>query len=160
MIRKKIFWKNGSGKRDIVINDCPENVEYYSYLKKQADAGCKQITFLFSMMIGIIEICANNQTWNLFDIEMMERDDDFKQELDFYLSHLSINRGYYYELIKLLTNYCEESAAEIKVIRFTNKISDSKFEEGYVQINGIIGVSENQTCIENEIRRYVEEIMN
>ena len=111
------------------------------------------------MMVDMISLVAQNLDCSISKIDMMEEDEELKEELQEMIEKTNLNRGAYTALIGRLKELVEESSLEIKRMYIETKLNDI-YEDFFIQINGLCGVSKLDTEVENKVTKYIEEYMN
>ena len=159
-IKRKLFWKNAQNYKNVCVKTWDESdLDYYAFIKSIADEGFHQVAVNAEMMVGLISLIAQNSNWFISKIEMMEDDEELNAELQTLIQRTKSNRGAYITLIDTLTELVEESSLEIKRIYIETKLSYD-YEDMFIQINGLCGVTKIETEVEQKVTNYIEEYMN
>ena len=159
-IKRKLFWKNAQNYKNVCVKTWDESdLDYYAFIKSIADEGFHQVAVNAEMMVGLISLIAQNSNWFISKIEMMEDDEELNAELQTLIQRTKSNRGDYIKLIDTLTELVEESSLEIKRIYIETKLSYD-YEDMFIQINGLCGVTKIETEVEQKVTNYIEEYMN
>lgn len=159
-IKQKLFWKSVQDYKNICAIPWEESeLDYYAFIKKFVDEGFHQVAVNAEMMVGLISLVAQNSNWSISQIDMMEDDEELDEELQTLIKKTQSNRGTYITLINTLNHLVEESSLEIKRIYIVSKLNDM-YEDMFIQINGLCGVSDIGTEVERKVTTYIEEYMN
>lgn len=160
MIKKKLFWKNENERKKVYFISWNEDeYDYYSFIKKQLDNGYHQIVVDSAMMLDFISFYAAEVGWDLYRIEMMEDDGDLDDELSTIIKKLKSNRGNYALLIEKMREVVEDECIEIRRIYWDYEHS-GEYIKIFLQVNGIMGISEDDSDTTKIITSYVEEKLN
>lgn len=159
-IKRKLFWRSTHNHKSVYVKTWNEvDLDYYAFIKSIANEGFHQIAVNAEMMVGLVSLIAENSNWSISNIDMMEEDDELNEELQALIKRTKSNRGTYITLIDTLKELVEESSLEIKRIYIEAKFNDV-YEDLFVQINGLCGVSGIDTEVEQKVASYIEEYMN
>ena len=109
-------------------------------------------------MLAYIEDIAPMSNIQIEKIEMMEEDDELTQKIDDLVSRCVTNRGTIVELIKTLRYLDEESSVDIKRI-YLREEQEGNTILGYIQVNGIIGISAPNSRMMDALLRCVKECL-
>ena len=159
-IKQKLFWKSIQDYKNICAISWDESeLDYYAFIKNIVDEGFHQVAVNAEMMVGLISLIAQNSNWSISQIDMMEDDEELDEELQTLIKRTQSNRGTYITLINTLNHLVEESSLEIKRIYIESKLNDV-YEDMFIQINALCGVSDIGTELERKVITYIEEYMN
>ena len=151
--KRKFFWKSIDNYKKVYVKTWNDsNIDYYAFIKSIVDEGFHQIAVNSEMMVDVISLVAQNLDCSISKIDMMEEDEELNEELKEIIEKTHLNRGAYTALIGRLKELVEESSLEIKL----NDI----YEDFFIQINGLCGVSKLDTEVEKKVIKYIEEYMN
>lgn len=156
--KEKLFWKIEEDVKKVFFADYDDNQEYYSFIKKMKEEKCHQITITSDIMLSYIEEIASINDISIEMIEMMEEDDELTQEIEVLVAKCKNNRGAIIELIKKLKHLDEESSVEIKRI-YLRETNVEKNVLGYIQVNGIVGISGKNSRIIDALLHCVKEYL-
>lgn len=158
--KRKFFWKSIDNYKKVYVKTWNDsNIDYYAFIKSIVDEGFHQIAVNSEMMVDVISLVAQNLDCSISKIEMMEEDEELKEELQEMIEKTNLNRGAYTALIGRLKELVEESSLEIKRMYIETKLNNI-YEDFFIQINGLCGVSKLDTKVENKVTNYIEEYMN
>ncbi len=154
--KAKLFWKANNNSKEIFCIPYNDNVEYYTFLKKQHDSGFRQIIITSEIMVKLIEYFVLESKLNIYDIVFFEVDKDLIDEIDNLLIKIENDRKLFWELIDKLNFLSEKSSIDIQRIYFKGRSTDGSAINFYLQSNGIIGINKNNYfTISNEISRLI-----
>ena len=156
--KEKLFWKIEEDTKKVFFTEYDDNQEYYSFIRKMIEDKCHQITITSDVMLSYIEEIALISDISIEKIEMMEEDDELTQEIEELVKRCVNNRGAIIELIKKLKHLDEESSVEIKRIYLRETNVENNIL-GYVQVNGIVGISAKNSRIIDALLRCVKEYL-
>ncbi len=159
-IKKKIFWNNIENEKIIhTIRWDETEMEYYAFIKSNIDEGYHQVVVNSEMMLGLVSLCAKKSNWSIVQIEMMEEDEEMKQELASLIDDTRDNKGAYLSLLEILKTLLEDDSIDIKRIYIQAKY-EKQYENFFIQVNGLIGESSDNADCEKEVLNYIREYMN
>lgn len=156
--KKKMFWKTESDVKKIFFVDYDDKQEYYSFIRKMIAEKCHQIAITSDIMLSYIEDIASMGNIQIEKIEMMEEDGELTQKIDYLVSRCENNRGTIVELVKILKHLDEDSSVEIKRI-YLRENQEGNTILGYIQVNGIVGISTSNSHMINALLRCVERCL-
>lgn len=154
--KEKLFWKIEDKEKKVFLIEYDETQEYYSFIRKMVEDKCHQITITSDIMLSYIEEIALLSDISIEKIEMMEDDNELIQEVEELVKRCEKNRGAIVELIKKLKHLDEDSSIEIKRI-YLREVSGENKILGYVQVNGIVGITAGNSSIIDALLRCVKE---
>lgn len=156
--KEKLFWKNESNKKHFFFVEYDEQRDYYSFIKEMIEGQCHQIAITSDIMLEYIESIASISNIYIEKIEMMEEDDELIQKIDDLVSRCVTNRGTIVELVKILRYLDEESSVDIKRI-YLREEQEGNIILGYIQVNGIIGISAPNSQMMDALLLCVKECL-
>ena len=139
-IKEKLFWHARDTSKDVVCVFWDEKEEYYSFVKRELDSGCHQISITSEIMLKIISTFLQSGPWIIDKIEMMEDDDDLSFSLDKLIESCRRNPRIILSLIEYLRSIIEDSSIEIKRIYLSERDEKGTLKSVFIQVNGIIGI--------------------
>ncbi len=159
MTKAKLFWKIGDQAKEIIAIPYSDDTEYYTFVKENHDAGYRQVIITSETMIHLIQKIIIDQ-FCVFEIQMTESDDELNAEIDNSLDRVGRNPACLSELMSLLGFLAEKSSIEIQRLRFKGRTKDGIAVMGFIQSNGLLGVSkevfeEAAETIGREVKRCV-----
>lgn len=157
----KLFWKVKDSNKDIEIVKWEEQTkDYYTFIKEQIANDHHQISITAELMLGYISKIATNETINISKIELMEDDSDENDELNEMVDLCRKNRGVLVNILNKLRYLEDESSIEIKRVYFTEEIDNKKYESFYIQVNGVLGSTNNKIVAISKLIEYMKETLN
>lgn len=134
MITYKILRKVQTNNISI-ININMQN--YYSELKTILQKGYKQVVLPSKVLLSILSDLFISKGVRIIEIEFMEVDEPYTNEIDKMISDISFNREKYIYLERELNSLIEEDGIEIKKIKFN--LNNNVFS---ISINGLVKLNE------------------
>lgn len=155
--KAKLFWHARNGQRQICYVPFNDDCEYYVFLKEYHDKGYKQIIITSELMSGLMRFFCQEKNLSVYEIDLMEDDEDLDAELNDILQKMESNRAYFGRLLDKLHFLSEQSSIEINRINFKGR-HDGKPVRFFIQANGIIGIIPNSFDeIARQIKMYLSE---
>lgn len=155
--KAKLFWHARNGQRQICYVPFNDDCEYYVFLKEHHDKGYKQIIITSELMSGLMRFFCQEKNLSVYEIDLMEDDEDLDAELNDILQKMESNRAYFGRLLDKLHFLSEQSSIEINRINFKGR-HDGKPVRFFIQANGIIGIIPNSFDeIARQIKMYLSE---
>lgn len=137
--KAKLFWHVYNGKRQICYIPFDDNCEYYNFLKRYHDKGYKQIIITSELMSDLMRVFCQQQNLSVYEIDLMEDDEDLDAELKGILQKMESDRIYFERLLSEIRFLSEQSSIDINRIYFKGRYNDVAVRF-FIQANGIIGV--------------------
>lgn len=157
--KEKLFWKIEAKEKCFFLEEYDETKDCYSFVKDMIDKKCHQIAITSDIMLDYIERIASIGNIYVDKIEMMEEDDELIQTIGELVSRCSSNRGNFVELVKRLRYLDEESSVDIKRV-YLHEEKEGKQILGYIQVNGVVGISEYNSCMVDALLQCVRECLS
>ena len=157
-LKEKLFWKKEFNEKHFFFVEYDEQRDYYSFIKEMIDKKYYQTVITSDIMLEYIESIATIGNIYIDKIEMMEEDDEFSKIVEDIVSRCITNRGALIELVKMLQYLDEESSVDIKTI-YLHEEHQNKIIMGYIQVNGIIGISSPNSQMAEALLRCVKECL-
>lgn len=156
-VTKKIFWKNNSGRKDIVAVDWDKHIEYYDFVRQQAEKGLYQVAITSEMMIGLITD-SFDRNWRVYDIEI-KGDEEIENDINALIDDVnsSMHKS---ELMGLLATVAEQSSVGIKKIKIYNRESSGRYFDSFICANGVVGFNGDWESMENETMTFFDRYFN
>ena len=155
----KLFWKSEKENKKVVKllgwNEAKQ--DYYTFVKECVDRGYHQISITGEIMLAIIEKLATNININISKIELMEKDYEEGNQLKSMVDMFRTNRAVLVDIVKTLRYLEDESSIEIKKVTFDDVKNKNIL---FIQVNGLIGTSNIQSNIEQDIINLIKEYIN
>lgn len=152
----KVFKKISLNESKLdIIDYTPSSDEYYSFVRKQKDAGFKQIIITSEMMIEVLNEYFLKRNFRISSIDFMIEDLSLEAEVARILEMIRDDRGYYNVLMDKLTFLLEETSIDIKKIELKWREKNHAMTL-YIQVNGIFGISEGD--FEKESKNLIKVI--
>ena len=157
-IKAKLFWRLGdTSKKVISISYDETKNDYYSFLKKQFEAGYRQIIISSEVMIEIINHAVLSEGLKISEVLLSEDDDDAQTEIAYYLDLISKNPAHFGSLVSKLAFLSDNSSIDIQRIAISGRTADKRPVECYIQSNGIFAInSEMYEYLEKKLRPLIE----
>lgn len=140
--KEKLFWIARNASKDVVCITWDEKIEYYSFVKSVLKDGYHQISVASELMLQIISDFCGEENWKIDKIEMMEEDFDLRNQLEDLIVKCKANPATILKITQYLEDIVEESSIEIKRVYFSRRDQENKLSSFYIQVNGIVGVSQ------------------
>lgn len=157
--KEKLFWKIELNEKHFFFEEYDEQKDYYSFVKDMIEKKCHQIAITSDIMLNYIESIASMRNIYIDKIEMMEEDDELIQTIGELVDRCLSNRGTFVELVKMLRYLDEESSVDIKRV-FLHEEKEGKQILGYIQVNGIVGISAHNSHMVDALLQCVRECLN
>lgn len=140
--KEKLFWIARNASKDVACITWDEKIEYYSFVKSVLKDGYHQISVASELMLQIISDFCGEENWKIDKIEMMEEDFDLRNQLEDLIVKCKANPATILKITQYLEDIVEESSIEIKRVYFSRRDQENKLSSFYIQVNGIVGVSQ------------------
>lgn len=137
--KAKLFWHVHNGQRQIRYIPFDDNCEYYDFLKKYHDKGYKQIIITSELMSNLMRVFCQEKNLSVYEIVLMEDDEDLDAELKDILQKMESDRSYFERLLNEIRFLSEQSSIDINRIYFKGRYNGVAVRF-FIQANGIIGV--------------------
>ncbi len=161
MIKGKFFWKIGDSPKQVInvaYNDT--QIEYYTFLKEQFEAGYRQIIVSSEIMIKIIETAVLSDGLFVYEVKLSENDDSMQYEIDTLLNLIEKVPAYFGKLIEKLSCMAEESSIDIARVKIKGYTADRKPVDCFIQSNGLLTVNEDSfDNIQNRLSSLIERCL-
>ena len=153
-MKYKAFWKNVDDRKQVEFIEWNENTQdYYAFIKECIEQGFYQISITGEMMIGILSRIAYENSIFVASIEFMEDDCEENQQINEIIAESNINRGKLAKVLDMLRYLEDEETVEIKRMTFMGKDGESEF----VQVNGLMRVSNSDSVFMRLVKEYMKE---
>lgn len=147
----KIFKKASPKIVELAAFDyVPSTDEYYTFVRKQREAGYRQVIITSEMMIKLMKKYFLERKFRIASVEFMIEDGALENQVHDILKKLNGDRGYFNLLIDKLTFLVEETSIDIKKVEFKRR-EDNHSLSLHIQVNGIFGVNEADFDDESEV---------
>lgn len=137
--KAKLFWHVHNGQRQICYIPFDDGCEYYDFLKKFHDKGYKQIIITSELMSDLMRFFCQEKNLSVYEIVLMEDDEDLDAELKDILQKMELDRSYFERLLNEIRFLSEQSSIDINRIYFKGRYNGVAVRF-FIQANGIIGV--------------------
>lgn len=155
--KAKLFWYMQNGERQICYIPFDDNCEYYDFLRKYHDKGYKQIIITSEFMSDLMRVFCQEQNLSVYEIDLMEDDEDLDAELKNILQQMESDRIYFERLLSEIKFLSEQSSIDINRIYFKGRYNGVAVRF-FIQANGIIGVVPNFfNKVAGRIKAYLSE---
>lgn len=152
----KLFWKSENNHKYVHLIKWEEkDIEYYSFIKKQYEAGYHQVSLTSELMLNFIKGISAEQNVELKRIEFMEDDIDEREYVDQLIDSIRLNRGNYVKLLDTLK--CLEDESSVEILRL-NIVENRNML--FCQVNGLLGLSSLEMKVVSILTKCVEENIN
>lgn len=159
MNKSKLFWKLGDSSKHIICQPFDDNEEYYSFLKKQFDAGYRQIIVSSEAMIELIKNCVLEQGLKVYRIEFAEDDSSLSNDIANLLNEITVRPVLFSTLIEKLRFLAETSSIDISRVYISGRSKDGRAISLYIQSNGIVAVTDSADYILSKINTLIERCL-
>ena len=154
----KLFWKPQGKNKEVDLVKWEENTnEYYAFVKEQVKNGYRQISVTAELFLGYISKVAQYEQIDITKIELMEDDSKETDELNELVDACRCNRGLWIKIIERLRYLEDESSIEIRRIYFSERLQAKEYGSFFVQVNGIVGTSNDDTLGIKKLVEFVKE---
>lgn len=159
MNKVKLFWRLGDSSKHIICQLVNDNEEYYSFLKKQFDAGYRQIIVSSEVMIELIKDCVLEQDLKVYRIEFAEDDSALSNDIDNLVNAITVRPILFNTLIEKLRFLAETSSIDISRIYISGRSKEGIAIDLYIQSNGIVAISNDADYILNRVNALIERCL-
>ena len=160
MKKSKLFWKLGDSDKHVISKSFDDNEEYYSFLKKQFDAGYRQIIVSSEAMIELIKDSVIEQGIKVYRIEFAEDDTSLSEDITNLLDAIEARPILFGTLIEKLQFLAESSSIDISRIHISGRLKNGGVLDFYVQSNGIVAVNEDaDSGLLNRVNALIERCL-
>lgn len=141
-------------------NSCLEAIEiagdYYPFVRSKLDEGYSQIVISSAIMLNILETVFIKKEAKIVNVDLIEEDEQYKQQMEYLIASANKDRAYLHELMKELSFLSENESVEIKNINIKYR-REGKLIDIKLSVNGLIRASDNE-MVGPEIS-FIEEII-
>lgn len=136
----------------------PKNKDYYSFIKDKIQEGFRQVIITSDIMIEYLVFAFSKRKASLVEVELLEDDPDYQNEINNDISAVNGNRDLFVNLVEELKYLSDEKTAEIKLIKIKYR-ENSKPVVLSISINGLITHSSNEESIKgiNDLKKIISE---
>lgn len=156
MKKSKLFWKRGDSDKHVISKPFDDNEEYYSFLKKQFDAGYRQIIVSSEAMIELIKDSVIEQGLKVYRIEFAEDDTSLSEDITNLLGAIEARPILFGTLIEKLQFLAESSSIDIQRIYMSGRSENGVAIDLYVQSNGIVAINDGA---DDEVRNRINALI-
>lgn len=154
----KLFWKPQGKNKEVDLVKWEENTnEYYAFVKEQVKNGYRQISVTTELFLGYISKVAQYEQIDITKIELMEDDSEETDELNELVDASRRNRGLWIKIIERLRYLEDESSIEIRKIYFSERLRAKEYGSFFIQVNGIVGTSNDDALGIKKLVEFVKE---
>ena len=159
MNKSKLFWKLGDSNKHIICQPLDDEEEYYSFLKRQFDAGYRQIIVSSEAMIELIKDFVLEHGLKVYRSEFAEDDSSLSDDIDNLLNEITVRPVLFSTLIEKLRFLAETSSIDISRIYISGRSKDGKAIDLYIQSNGIVAANDAADYILSKINTLIERCL-
>lgn len=153
--KAKFFWHVCDGHKEVCYIPFDDNNEYYDFLKEYHDKGYRQIIITSELMANLMKFFVQEKNFSVYQIELMEDDEELDTELNDILQKMEMNRAYFDKLLSKIHFLSEQSSIDINRIYFKGRVQRIAVRF-FIQANGIIGIThQSYNDIANQIKKYL-----
>lgn len=154
----KLYWVARYASKNVVCVPWDEQKEeYYTFVKREVASGCHQISITSEIMLKVIKQFVLLGNWSVDKIEMMEEDYELNEILNNLIENSHSCPKKIIELLDYIQTIVEESSIEIKRVYLSGRDNGNKLSAFFIQVNGIIGVYNNNDQVINILRHVIKE---
>ncbi len=158
--KAKFFWKKNNLSKIVSCLEYDDKIEYYSFIKTCYAKEYRQIIITSELMIEIIKYFAINKNLLVYEIELVEDDNELKEELELLIANTRKNGFFFQQLIEKLNFLAEQSSIDIQRIYIKGRDTENNAVNFFIQSNGIIGINnESFESISNDVRKIIKEYL-
>ncbi len=128
-------------------------------LKRQFDAGYRQIIVSSEAMIELIKDFVLEQGLKVYRIEFAEDDSSLSDDIDNLLNEITVRPVLFSTLIEKLRFLAETSSIDISRIYISGRSKDGKAIDLYIQSNGIVAANDAADYILSKINTLIERCL-
>lgn len=141
---EKLFFNRDYNVYSFEIN---QSNNYYKDVRQKFDNGYRPIIVSSDLMIDLLKKYFKEEKANIVNIELLEEDYDYQEELNGIIRSLKTDRDYFIDLVEELSFLSETNNIEIKRLRFKYR-KDKELIDISISLNGLLNYSDNQATKE------------
>lgn len=126
-----------------------EGADYYSFIRSKLGEGYSQIVISSGIMLKVLESMFIQKKAKIVEIDFIEDDIQYSEQMDNFISSVNEDRGNFYELMKELSFLSEQESVEIKSIRIKYRENNEPIDIK-LSVNGLITAGVNDV-LESEL---------
>lgn len=120
---------------------------YYKSVREKVDNGYKPIIVSSDLMIDILKKYFKEKKANVVNIELLQEDHNYQEQINKLISSLKTNRDYFIDLVEELSFLSETNNNEIRRLRFKYRKGEELIDIS-ISLNGLLNYSDNQATKE------------